>query len=409
MTSESFDQELRGYLDQRLARAGDAAAVDRVMENAFEPPARLRHRNLVLTVAIAVVAALVVATPLAVHLLTRSPQPAPAPTGHHTPVPSPHITPALSAPVSGAGFAVADDPATGQVVLFGGRFDYNNTWIWNGVRWSLAHPAQSPPGRASASLAYDPLTKQLILFGGTAVPVPPTTECCFTGADLNDTWAWTGTTWRELESGSATAPPDGFGMGWDAAHNEMVLVTEPQSFPLPPAPTTDPSTLETWAWSGTQWVRQPHAQGGALGPIAYDPLSRSLLNVGYQVGSNNLATYRWTTTWTKLGGSRGSFDPLVGASQTTSTALDPATGRLVFLSPSYSDGTAAAAWTWTGQVWMGLPLTGWPGWAEALVTDADHNQLLLIGSDKLQNSAAVHVWALGGTTWRQLDTGGPEG
>jgi len=409
--TDPFEQQLRAYLAQRSAHAGDPAAVDRVMASAFEQPARSRHRNLVLAVAIAVVAALVIATPLTVHLLTENQHTSPAPTSHHTPVPSSRATPTPaptpSAPVSGAGFAEADDPATGQVILFGGRFDYDNTWLWNGVRWSLAHPAQSPPGRAFASAGYDPLTKQVLLFGGSAAPVPPTTQCCFVGTPLNDTWAWNGSTWNEVEAGSSQSPVDGF-MGWDNATNEMVLVSASQLNPPPTLANGDavPTPLSTWVWSGSEWVRQAHAQGGALGPIAYDPISRSLLNVGYLQGSNDLATYRWNgTTWGKLGGSRGSFNPPVGAQLTPSIALDPTTGRLVFLSPSYSEEPAAGAWMWNGQVWSGLRLTQWPGWSEVLVDDAAHNQLLLIGSDKLQNSAAVHVWTLRGSTWQQLDTG----
>jgi hypothetical protein len=130
--------------------------------------------------------------------------------------------------------------------------------------------------------------------------------------------------------------------------------------------------------------------------------------VGYQDGSNRLAAYRWNgITSTKLGGSRGTFNPAVGASLTTSVALDPTSGRLVFLSPSYSEGPAAAAWSWNGQEWTSLPVSHWPGSAEVLVTDADSGQLWLIGPDVNGGPGyPIHVWKLSGSTWRQLDTGG---
>jgi hypothetical protein len=179
MATESFEQRLRTYLAERSQHAADPAAVGRVMATVFVQPSRFRNRNLLVAFAIAIAAALVVATPLTVHLLNQGRRATPAPTTHHTPLPSPHAVPTPGAPVSGAGFVVTSDPAAHQVVLFGGRFDYDSTWIWNGSRWSLAHPAQSPPGRAFATAAYDPQTKEVMLFGGTAIPVPPTTQCCF--------------------------------------------------------------------------------------------------------------------------------------------------------------------------------------------------------------------------------------
>lgn len=99
----------------------------------------------------------------------------------------------------------------------------------------------------------------------------------------------------------------------------------------------------------------------------------------------------------------------MGAQITPSIALDPTTGRLVFLSPSYSQGPQAAAWTWNGEIWRSLRLTQWPGGAEALVDDTARHQLLLIGSAEIENSAAVHVWTLSGSSWHQLDTSGSGG
>ena len=84
--------------------------------------------------------------------------------------PSAAPTPIPRGPISGIGFTVADDPSSGQVVLFGGVGNYANTWIWNGGHWTLAEPATSPPGRIDAAAAYDPLTKQVLLFGGRHAP-----------------------------------------------------------------------------------------------------------------------------------------------------------------------------------------------------------------------------------------------
>ena len=85
--------------------------------------------------------------------------------------------------------AAAYDPATTQVVLFGGNNGnyLNDTWTWNGTTWAQQSPVTSPVIRNGASMAYDPATNQLILFGGN------------NGSTYyNDTWYWTGSTWVQI-------------------------------------------------------------------------------------------------------------------------------------------------------------------------------------------------------------------
>ena len=107
-------------------------------------------------------------------------------------------TPATS-PSARIAASMAYDPATGNMVLFGGRANNFNplgdTWTWNGTTWSRVSPAMSPPARYGASMAYDPATGNMVLFGGRANNVNP----------LGDTWTWNGTTWSQ--SSPATSPP----------------------------------------------------------------------------------------------------------------------------------------------------------------------------------------------------------
>ncbi len=55
-------------------------------------------------------------------------------------------------------------------MLFGGDDPSGNylgdTWTWDGTTWTELAPATSPSARADASMAYDPATAQLVLFGG---------------------------------------------------------------------------------------------------------------------------------------------------------------------------------------------------------------------------------------------------
>ena len=185
----------------------------------------------------------------------------------HGKVPAPSRTPvtAFTGPVVGLGFSVAYDVLTQQVVVFGGLGSEGRTWLLKGRDWTLATPGTSPAGRSGAAAAYDPESHTVMLFGGSLAP----------GRSANDTWAWDGTTWHELDRG-VHRPPAGQGaqMAWDNAPGGggMVLVTDAETG----------SGAETWTWNGTDWTR------AVLGDLtvdvsgdvmAYDPTTQTLVLV----------------------------------------------------------------------------------------------------------------------------------
>jgi hypothetical protein len=110
---------------------------------------------------------------------------------------------------------MAYDPATAQLVVFGGEQTagnangLNDTWTWNGSKWRqvdddngydagcgssspLADPCpSSPPGRVAGAMAYDPAIGELVLFGGMVD---------YNNPEYNDTWGWNGTVWTHLDA-----------------------------------------------------------------------------------------------------------------------------------------------------------------------------------------------------------------
>ncbi len=300
-------------------------------------------------------------------------------------------TPVPLGPISGIGITVADDPSAAQVVLFGGDENDNNTWVWSGGQWSHAEPATNPPGRIDASSAYDPLTKQVLLFGGRHNPLTG-------GPPLNDTWAWNGITWRELDPGTGgPTPGDGSSMAWDDALREMVLVTAGSA----------PSGDQTWVWSGAHWILKIH---GAVAPnvvdlpMAFDPVTRSLIAEGCcytpqsQLGALD-TTWRWDgQRWQQLA---GTAEPLPG----TALALNPAISRLTLCDCGPMLALPSLA-LWSGQTWGPLDVARLPVEPVAEITDAASGQLLIFGSATPSSQSVaqpVHLWALSGSTWRQLD------
>jgi hypothetical protein len=87
----------------------------------------------------------------------------------------------------------AFDPAISKLVVYGLTSDLTaaQTWTWDG-NWQQVATSVSPPPRYSSALAYDPTTRAVILFGGRQ-----------TFDYLGDTWAFDGATWRQVTTNAA--------------------------------------------------------------------------------------------------------------------------------------------------------------------------------------------------------------
>src|SRR5580704_140449 len=286
-------------------------------------------------------------------------------------------------PVSAFGFSVADDPAIRRVLLFGGVDNYGETWLWDGSRWSPAHPRASPPGRSEAAAAYDPETGLVMLFGGRLA----------SGEIVRDTWAWTGMTWRELNNGSDSAPPgDGALMTWDSSKREMILLTT----------TTNATGGQTWIWSTNHWSRLASRQpppSPIAGEMAFDPVSASVLFVDALMPPMGAGT----TTW-QFDGHGWNLLTATPPSATAGLTLDPSSGHLLLLSDPTAD-VSAELWRWTGSTWSRVIQSELSVQQGVEVTDLDRGQFLMVGFENQPTQAvpqAIRVWDWGGSHWQPL-------
>ncbi|HEY8755359.1 MAG TPA: hypothetical protein VIN65_03280 [Candidatus Dormibacteraeota bacterium] len=305
-----------------------------------------------------------------------------APTLASGPPPTPTATPVPGEPVLGSGFSATDDPSRHQLVLFGGVDSYDSTWLWDGHRWSLAHPAVSPPGRFGQAAAYDPLTRVVMVYGGRLGP----------GDVVNDTWAWEGTTWQELDAGTGNPPPgEGARMAWDAARSEMVLVSSQGN-----------STGTTWIWTGVRWERQPGGDvpaGIFFAGMAVDPSTTTLLAASCCVQDQAMvSTWSWTgSEWHRI---------ITGAQPAfiAGLAVDPERGRIIMCGdPALASGREM--WTWSGQDWTLLVGARLPVFPSVELTDTSSGRLLILGSVDQPTQGApqpIHLWSLSGSTWSRL-------
>jgi hypothetical protein len=126
---------------------------------------------------------------------------------------------------------------TERVVLFGG-YDgstvLDDTWTWNGSRWTSVDPSVRPPGRRLQTMAYDTDGGEILLFSGIG------------DAGLHeDTWAWNGSTWRLLEPASVSPPGrTSHVMAYDGAGARMVIFG---------GVTDEGLDAGTWSWDGEDW------------------------------------------------------------------------------------------------------------------------------------------------------------
>jgi hypothetical protein len=90
-------------------------------------------------------------------------------------------------PVAGP-CVIAFDADSGVVVLL--PLGIQQTWTWDGANWTLQKPAHSPPILAFPAIGYDPASGQVVLFGGK-------TDSLRGSPVLDQTWIWNGNDWQK--------------------------------------------------------------------------------------------------------------------------------------------------------------------------------------------------------------------
>jgi len=136
------------------------------------------------------------------------------------------VVPTGVSPPARADSAMAFDPQSGRIMLFGGTGAgstlLGDTWYWDGSGWTL-ESTTGPEPRSHHSMAGDP--GEVVLFGGNNGT-----------ADLGDTWTWTGGAWQLTTTMGPTATSHSY-MAYSDSFGIMLLTDTPK----------------TWLWVG-DWV-----------------------------------------------------------------------------------------------------------------------------------------------------------
>ncbi len=107
------------------------------------------------------------------------------------------LTPGVLPPPRGRSTMVRD-LLRDRLVLFGGQTNFvlggqlNDTWEWDGTRWTQAQPTNAPSLRYLHCSAFDPERGRVMIHSGRNTQI------------LGETWEWTGSDWVPLATGSTT-------------------------------------------------------------------------------------------------------------------------------------------------------------------------------------------------------------
>ncbi len=153
-----------------------------------------------------------------------------------------NITQNLSTAPSARVFAMMTYDAVDQeLVLFGGRTPNSvdgDTWTFSSVGWAPVSAATAPAARYGAGFAYDAADHYALLFGGYALKSQQTYA-------FNDTWVFSGGTWRNLSLAEAPSPRGEMGLGFDSSQSALILFGG--------ANAAGTSFGDTWAFTGGTW------------------------------------------------------------------------------------------------------------------------------------------------------------
>jgi hypothetical protein len=241
---------------------------------------------------------------------------------------------------------MAYDELRHEVVLFGGvaanvlsaTHTLNDTWTFQGRRWTEQDPITRPGPLSGGHMAYDEVTHDcLLVWSGSRTGVATT-------------WQWDGTTWSRL--------PD---VAFGANESFQALASDPTTgHVLLTSTVITPNDLQvhTWTWDGQAWTLRhptqplPAPEGtmtlASIGAAAGDRLGRGILAL-VPIALGNTETWVWDgATWSPR--ATGATPPYIPFNATM--AEDPATESVTLIGVGDPvNGGNGSTWLWDGTAW----------------------------------------------------------
>ncbi|HTR51063.1 MAG TPA: hypothetical protein VMJ10_10185 [Kofleriaceae bacterium] len=267
--------------------------------------------------------------------------------------------------------AEAYDPVRRRVVMFGGQSDTsgtgeNDTWEWDGAKWSPIAPGAKPPVRGGMMMGYDSKTRTIMLFGGD-VESPSFT-------DYADLWSYNGASWTQPASSTGRTGLEDSGMAYDSSADRVVTYGGYNGGAL----------QNTWYWDATGWHQvTPAASPPALYDFgtAYDPVRNRTVVFGGEDNNFNVYAdvYEWNeSTWADISPPIAGPDPRIGLE----LVYDPDAERVLVFGNS-DNLSGEDLWEWNGTAWNQRTVVGTiqPRYREGVAYDDVHHGLVVFSGE----------------------------
>lgn len=287
------------------------------------------------------------------------------------------------------------DPATGELLVFGGTFTVegsNETWQYRSG-WHRLSPPVSPPPRHSHAMVWDEARSRCVVFGGE-----------HDGQYLSDTWEWDGSTWAP---GPASGPSTRRGScaAFDPERGVTVLYGG-----WGPGSGSAGYYDDTWTYDGVSWQQvvsaglpnNPTILPGAS--MVYAPSLGGLVMIGW--GANNqsgVAMYRWDgARWQPV--PQGSVVPSLRMD--VALGYDPGLGTIeMYGGKSLTSASMSALdehWQFDGLHWTLVASNCAPG-----PRVSAHLRYLAGGTAMLTQGGRGGTWLLVAGQWLELSADSP--
>lgn len=284
------------------------------------------------------------------------------------PVPTPIANPSnANAPPARIGPAAGFDPISRTLIMFGGapatgsnlstghpgtRID--ETWSWDGQKWTQLHPKTSPPALFGARMITDPSTQRLLLVSGAG-------DSAGNALQQEGMWEWDGSIWSHVADNPVQVPFAAAAS--DPVRNQAVISGFDAAYPSAclgcvPPPQYDQGGDYVFTKGDSGWnTASGGAPGWARAGTAYDPISERIISAAGSKQNGMQSTYAWDgKQWSQIITSNAtSVSPDAGQPLgPCDAATDQRAQRIVMVCAPGTGISGGATWTFDGKAWQSV-------------------------------------------------------